>query len=259
MGCGSPGGPVDDGVDVLGQHPHQVAGDAAAGDVGQRPHVGLGDEVEAVLGVDPGRRQQFLARGCAGCRGPRPRCPAASGRCRAGCGAPASTRWSAGPIERIAITDVADLDPVRAEHGVGLDHADAGRRQVVLVRPQHARVLGGLAAEQRAAGGAAAVGDAGGDGGHLVRHHLAAGDVVEQEQRLGAARHQVVHDHRDEVDPDGVVHVHLLGDDQLGADPVGRRGEQRLLVLVHVQPEQSGEAADVTDDLRAARSGAPWS
>ena len=87
------------------------------------------------------------------------------------------------------------------------------------------------------------------DRGDLVRHDLAAGDVVEQEQRLGAAGHQVVDDHRDQVDADRVVDVHLLRDDQLGADAVGRGGEQRLLVLVHVEPEQPGEAADVADHL----------
>ena len=49
IGCGPPGRPVHHRVDVLGQHPHQVAGDAAAGDVGQRLDLGLGDQVQAVL------------------------------------------------------------------------------------------------------------------------------------------------------------------------------------------------------------------
>ena len=71
----------------------------------------------------------------------------------------------------------------------------------------HARVLGGLAAEQRAAGVPAAVGDPGDDLGDLLRHDLADGDVVEQEQRLGAAGDQVVDDHRDQVDARRVVDV----------------------------------------------------
>jgi hypothetical protein len=47
------------------------------------------------------------------------------------------------------------------------------------------------------------------------------------------------------------VDVHLLRDDQLGADAVGRRGENRAAVLADVQPEQAGEAADVAHDLRS--------
>ena len=53
-------------------------------------------------------------------------------------------------------------------------------------------------------------------------HRAADGDVVLQEQRLGAAHHQVVDDHRDQVEADGVVLVHRLGDRELGADAVGR-------------------------------------
>ena len=120
-----------------------------------------------------------------------------------------------------------------------LDDADAGAGDVVLVGAHHARVLGRLAAEQRTAGVAAAVGDAGADLGHPLRHDLAAGDVVEQEQRLGTAGDQVVDDHRDQVDADRVVDVHLLRDHQLRADAVGRRREDRVLVLLRVEPEQA--------------------
>ena len=129
------------------------------------------------------------------------------------------------------------------------DHAHTVGGQVVLVGAHHARVLRGLAAEQGAAGVAAAVGDARADLGDAVRHHLTAGDVVEQEQRLRAARDQVVDDHRDQVDADRVVDVHLLGDHQLGADAVGRGREHRLLVLLDVEAEQAGEAAEPAQHL----------
>ncbi len=85
----------------------------------------------------------------------------------------------------------------------------------------------------------------------LLRHDLAAGDVVQQEQRLGAAGHQVVDDHRDKVDADRVVDVHLLRDDAAWCRR--RRSTRRAAgcwYLLQVQPEQSGEAADVADDLR---------
>ena len=54
---------------------------------------------------------------------------------------------------------------------------------------------------------------------------LPDGDVVEHRDRLGADADQVVDVHRDAVDPDGVVAVHHLGDEQLRADAVGRDRE----------------------------------
>ncbi len=79
-------------------------------------------------------------------------------------------------------------------------------------------------------------------------HGAADGDVVLQEQRFGAAHHEVVDDHGDEVDPDGVVLVHGLGDGQLGADAVGR-GRQHRFAVAAAQREQPGETAETAPDL----------
>ena len=68
-------------------------------------------------------------------------------------------------------------------------------------------ILGGLAADQRAAGVLAAVRDALDDVGGDVDVELAAGEVVEEEQRLGALHEDVVDAHRDEIDADRVVAV----------------------------------------------------
>ena len=83
------------------------------------------------------------------------------------------------------------IDPVarlheRREHPVLLDDADGEADEVELARLHGVGVLGHLAAEQRAAGLAAAVGDARDE---LVDHlgdELPDGDVVEEEERLGA-------------------------------------------------------------------------
>ena len=83
-------------------------------------------------------------------------------------------------------------------------------------------------------------------------HRAADGDVVLQEQRLGAAHHQVVDDHGDEVEADGVVLVHRLGDGQLGADAVGRGGQHRLAIPA-AQREQPGEAAETAAHLGSGR------
>ena len=123
--------------------------------------------------------------------------------------------------------DVAGADQLGAEQLVGLDDARGGAGDVVLVGRQQARVLRGLAAEQRRAGLGAGLGDALDDVGDALGDDLAAGDVVGHEQRLGAAHDEVVDEHADEVEADRVVLVHALRDLHLGADAVGRGREQR--------------------------------
>jgi hypothetical protein len=70
-------------------------------------------------------------------------------------------------------------------------------------------------------------------------------DVVLQEQGLGAAHHQVVDDHRDQIDADRVVLVHGLGHRQLGAHAVGRGCEQWFAIAAaqREQPRESTEPA----------------
>jgi hypothetical protein len=88
------------------------------------------------------------------------------------------------------------------------------------------------------------------DGRDALGDDLAGGDVVGHEERLGAAHDDVVDDHADQVEADGVVPVEGLGDGDLGADAVGARGEhgaghpgERAGV------EQPGEAAQATEHL----------
>ena len=100
-------------------------------------------------------------------------------------------------------------------------------------------------------------GDARDDLGDALGHGAADGDVVLQEQRLGAAHDEVVDDHRDQVEADGVVLVHRLRDRQLGADAVGRRRQQRLAVAAP-QGEQPGEAAEPAPHLGSGRLLRQW-
>ena len=110
-------------------------------------------------------------------------------------------------------------------------------------------MLCGLPADQCATGPHAALGDPGHDRGDPLRFELAAGDVVLQEQRLGTAGHQIVGHHGDQIDADGVVHVHRLGDRGLGPDAVGGGREHRVAEAVDRHPEQRREPADATDHL----------
>ena len=96
----------------------------------------------------------------------------------------------------------------RAADDAGLlHHADGEAGKVVFAGRVHAGHLGGLAADQRAAGLFAAEGDALDDFGGGLHVELAAGKVVEEEQRFCALHQNVVDAHADQVDADGVVPV----------------------------------------------------
>ncbi len=133
---------------------------------------------------------------------------------------------------------------VRPQLVVTLDHTDREAREVELVRCHHAGVLGGLAAEQRAADLEARRVDARHELGDLVGIEQADRDVVEEDDRLGPRAHEVVHAHRDEVLSDAPEPVEGTGDLELRAHPVGRRDEHRVAPppLAHGEPPR--ESAD---------------
>ena len=111
---------------------------------------------------------------------------------------------------------------------VALGGADGEAGQIVVAVGIHAGHFRRLAADQRAAGAPAALGDAGDDAPPGVDVELAAGVVVEEEQRLGALDHDVVDAHRHQVDADRVGNAGLDRDLELGADAVGARHQDRI-------------------------------
>ena len=113
--------------------------------------------------------------------------------------------------------------------------------------------LGGLAADQRAVGLPAARRNAGDHGRTVLRIELAAGEVVEEEQRLGALHHEVVDRHGDEIDADGAVVAGVDRDLDLGADAVGRGDQDRVAESGALEVEQPAEAADLGIGARARR------
>jgi hypothetical protein len=152
-----------------------------------------------------------------------------------------------------------------AEHGVSrcdrpavddarfLDHADREPGEVVLAFGVHAGHLGGLAADQRAAGELAAVRDALDDALGDVDVQLPARVVVEEEQRLGALHEDVVDAHRDQVLADRVVPAERERELELGADAVGA-GDQHRLAEALADLDERAEAADAGEHLRAHRA-----
>jgi hypothetical protein len=165
-----------------------------------------------------------------------------------GQGEPVAAQSAAGEADdRVAGLHVCGKD------SCPFDHADGEADEVELAGLHHAAVLGHLAAEQRTTRSAATIGDAGDDLVDRLRDELADGDVVEEEQRLGAVGGDVVDGHRDAVDPDRVVPAGELGDDRLRANAVGGRDEHRVVESVVREREQPAEAADVADDLGPER------
>ena len=99
-------------------------------------------------------------------------------------------------------------------------------------------MLGHLAADERAAGLAAALADAPDDFGHGPGIQLAHGNVVEEEQRLGTGGQNIVHAHGHQIDAHRIVHAKTLGDLQLRAHAVGAGNQQGI---GHVLGGRDGE------------------
>ena len=86
---------------------------------------------------------------------------------------------------------------------------------------------------------------------------LAGGEIVEEEQRLGALHDEVVDAHRDEVDADRVVDAGLDRDLHLGADAVVGGDQDRVREAGGLEVEQAAEAADLRVGARAGAWRAP--
>ena len=138
---------------------------------------------------------------------------------------------------------------------VPLDGADGEAGEIVVGRGVHAGHFGRLAADQRAAGLPAAFGDAGDDRARRGGVELAGGEIVEEEQRLGALGEDVVDAHGHEVDADGGVRPVVDGDLELGAHAVVRGDEDRVVEAGGLQIEQAAETTEV--GVRAGTSRRP--
>ena len=72
---------------------------------------------------------------------------------------------------------------------------------------------------------------------------LAAAEVVEEEDGFGALNENVVHAHRDQVLPHGIVAAELKGEHEFRAHAVGARDEHRIFVVL-ADFKKGAEAAD---------------
>ncbi len=132
------------------------------------------------------------------------------------------------PEEGRPITGSPGLHRRAVDDRVEGDGAEAGAGDVEAAH--HVAQLGQLAAGDLDAGQLGAARQADADLLADLRVGALDRDVVEHRQRLGADADHVVDVHRDAVDPDRVEAAELLGDQQLGADPVGGERDPGPLV-----------------------------
>ena len=140
--------------------------------------------------------------------------------------------------------DVTGLDARAVDEPVAVDDADGGAAEVELLLAVDAGQLGRLAAEDRAAGGAADLGGTFDQLGDLLRVDRVRGDVVEEEERLGAGREDVVDAVGGEVGPAPAQLSGAAPEDELRADRVGRGGEQTPVVDREEARERAERARD---------------
>src|SRR3569623_1111577 len=148
---------------------------------------------------------------------------------------------------------VARLDIGARQQRAALGGPDREARGVVVLVVVHARHLGRFAADQRAAGDAAALGDALDD--RRAGRHIepSGGEVVEEEQRLGTLDDDVVDAHRHEVDADGRVIAGVDGDLEFGADAVVGGYQDWIDETGRLEVEQPPETPDFGIGARSAR------
>ncbi len=149
------------------------------------------------------------------------------------------------PDEHVALFHLGSI-----EDDLAVDHADDETGEIVVAVTVETGHLGGLAAEQRAAGSPAGLGDALDHLGEHVGIEHARGEVVQEEQRLGALDQDVVDAVVDQVPADRVVDPGEEGD--LAAWCRCRRrwrpGPARH--TVPVRGEQPAEATQVRQHAR---------
>ena len=233
------------------QHPWNVVGKAATGDVGEGlDALGCLQHGQDRLHIDPGGLEQGLAQ--------------AAGRIeRRGSIECEAAGLDDAPHQREAVgvhagrrqaeQHVACGDPRAWQQCAAFRRTDGETGEVIVAAGVKAGHLGGLAADERAAGFPAACGDAGHDLGADMRRQLSGGEIIEEEQRLGALDDEVVDAHGHQIDADGGVPSGLDRDLDLGADTVIGRHQHRVAEARRLEVEQSTKAADLGVGAGAGR------
>ena len=142
------------------------------------------------------------------------------------------------PFEAKPSNHIAEFDVFAVDDALALDHSHDESRQVVFAVGIETRHLGGFAADQGAAVVLAGFGQAFNDLLGDIRVELAGGKIVHKEKRGGALNGDVVDAMVHQIGADGVMHIHLEGNFQFGADAVDARNQHRIGIFLFVDGEK---------------------
>ena len=248
-----PAPPVEPCAQPGGEDPREVEDDPAAGDVREALDRDLFHHPPNRADVDPGRGHQALPEGL----------PAVERGGEGRAGDLDDLPHEREPVRVQAARREPDdaipgVDPGPVHDPVLLDEAEAESGEIEVLARIHPRHLGALPADEGGAGQLAAAGDPFDHRLRSRRIEPAHGQVVQEQDGLGALREHVVRAHRHEVDPDRLVARSLHREPELGADAVRRGHEHRAREPVHGEPEERREAAHPAQHpgpVRAARDG----
>ncbi len=126
-------------------------------------------------------------------------------------------------------------DFISSDYIVFLHHPDDEAGQVVVTLAVETGHLRRLPADESAADIAAGGGQSPRHRLHLPHRQLTHGDIVQKEQRLGAAGEYVIDAVVDDVHPHGIVLVQSRSQLQLGAHAVHAGHQHRPLVALQLE------------------------
>ena len=252
-GCGQASASIS-AWQSIGQHARDVLEQAAAGDMGERRDPAGADQRQQRLHIDAGRREQRLDQQPVLIeQGRAIELPALVRR------QPADQREAVGMDagRGEAEDDVARPSPARRS---APRRARPRRRRSRRDRNRPSAYMPGISAvsppisAQPACRQPSAIAGDHPLGDRIVE--LRAGEIIEEEERLGALHDQIVGAHRDEVDADPVMPAAVDRELELGADAVIGGDQQRILVARRLGIEEAAEPAQARRPRRAAPS--PW-
>ena len=149
---------------------------------------------------------------------------------------------------------------VAGAHGAGfedfaaLDRAHDESGDIVFARGVGVRQFGGFAADQGAARQMAGARHAFDELLDDVGIDAPEGQIIEEKERLGAEREDVVDAVIDQVGAHGGVHAHGDGNLEFGAGTIGAGDQDGLAPALQVEGKQSAKGADAAQHI--AREGA---
>lgn len=146
--------------------------------------------------------------------------------------------------EQVSCCNLAAVDDA-----VAVDRSDDGPGQVILPGGVKSRHFGGFASNQGAAVLPAGIGHPPHQGGCCGGIKHADAEVIEEEQGISPAGHDVVDAVVDQVLADRLMASGGEGNLEFGADPIDAGNDDRIAVFFQIEGKKAGEKPDLPEHL----------